>query len=123
MTKTPDNTKECCEKCQGNGRHNENLLPQYCIDCPCHSPTKQGWEESWQVIKDGRSNSKYHKNYVAIHVAEAFIASEIQKAQVKVLDEVSLAFKIWDERSDFQQFMTGYLKDFRTRITNNQSEI
>jgi len=37
-------------------------------------------QERFAKLVEGRKNSKYHKNYIAIHVVEAFVKSEIDIA-------------------------------------------
>jgi rRNA maturation endonuclease Nob1 len=37
-------------------------------------------QERFAKLVEGRKNSKYHKNYIAIHIVEAFVKSEIDLA-------------------------------------------
>lgn len=123
-------TTQCCEKCSCTCTDGSMLAMKnpHCSqsDCPCHQThtTKEGWEERWQIIKDGRSNSKYHKNYVAIHVAEDFLRSEIQKAQVEERENI---LKLLPEKYLFQDAwhrgFNGCLNELHARITNKQSEV
>lgn len=41
---------------------------------------KDNWRDKLEKIVEGRQNSKYHKNYIAIHIVKSFISQVEQSA-------------------------------------------
>lgn len=79
-------TTQCCEKCRHLGLPEAYSRPH--ASCPCHQThtTKEGWEERFDTrFLDGMVSEDAVAYAKSI---KAFIAYEIQKAQVEVLDEV-----------------------------------
>lgn len=82
--------------------------------------TKEGWEERFDKAFD--ADKHWQGDEWVTEKVKAFIASEIQKAQVEVLDELYKAYKFADEDIEAGAMLHA-MKQIRARITNKQSEI
>ena len=120
-----------CEKCWRT--HTTHISPRllkqpHCTDdnCPCHQThtTEEGWKERFGDLFPTLSVSTKNADqlgYDLVHrtkEVKAFIASEIQKAQVEVLDEM---MKECDETENEEG--RKLVRRFRARITNKKSEV
>lgn len=111
-----NNTTPCCEKCQ----HFTASCDGYCTCHQTHT-TKEGWEERFdETLK--KIEYFYLEPIYGSEVIRELFASEIQKAQVEVLDELYKAYKFADEDIEAGAMLHA-MKQIRARITNKQSEI
>lgn len=142
-------TTQCCEKCKGQshdwvGAQTPVSFP-YCVrpDCPCHQThtTKEGWRERfdekftvgqtyWRPEKEWHS----YGNQTQPDAIKAFIASEIQKAQVKhgerlvreidrIMNRVEGFLSTTNnENEEIQHYFAEVRKNIEVRITNQSGE-
>mgnify|MGYP001581242729 CR=1 FL=1 len=83
-------SKECCSKC---GEAVEVVDGDRYHVCPLKDeifPPKEllEWEKEFDKIVKGRKNSKYHKNYIALHIAKDFIYQTLKAQRAELEAEI-----------------------------------